>query len=48
MAKEMDWPECNGTGKVALVIDNLPGAIPTFQEDCPLCNGTGKVAAKAD
>lgn len=46
MANEMDCPECNGTGKVPLAIDNLPGALPPIQEDCPLCNGTGKVPAE--
>jgi hypothetical protein len=36
-------PECGGTGKVPLVLDNLPGPIPPLEIDCPICGGTGFV-----
>jgi ssDNA-binding Zn-finger/Zn-ribbon topoisomerase 1 len=36
-------PECGGTGKVTVPLDNLPGATPPFQIDCPKCGGTGLI-----
>jgi hypothetical protein len=36
-------PECGGTGKVPLHLDNLPGPSPPLQIDCPTCGGTGLV-----
>jgi hypothetical protein len=37
------FPECGGTGKVPLSLDNLPGPIPSLEIDCPKCRGTGFV-----
>ena len=34
-------PECGSTGKVPLVLDNMPGPTPPLQIDCPKCGGTG-------
>jgi hypothetical protein len=36
-------PECGGTGKVPLALDNLPGPIPPSEIGCPICGGTGFV-----
>jgi hypothetical protein len=34
-------PECGGSGKVPLRLDNLPGPAPPLEIDCPKCGGTG-------
>jgi hypothetical protein len=36
-------PECGGTGKVPLRLDNLPGPTPPLDIDCPKCGGTGQI-----
>jgi hypothetical protein len=41
--KLVPCPECGGTGKVPLHLDNLPGPSPPLQIDCPTCGGTGLV-----
>jgi DNA-directed RNA polymerase subunit RPC12/RpoP len=44
--KLVQCPECGGTGKVPLHLDNLPG--PSLEIDCPTCGGTGLVRAISD
>jgi DnaJ-class molecular chaperone len=41
--KLIPCPECGGTGKVPLPLDNLPGPTPPIEIDCPTCGGTGLV-----
>jgi DnaJ-class molecular chaperone len=40
-------PECGGTGKVPLRLDNLSGPTPPLEIDCPKCGGTGFIGTKA-
>jgi hypothetical protein len=41
--KLIPCPECGGTGKVQLRLDNLPGPAPPLEIDCPTCGGSALV-----
>jgi DnaJ-class molecular chaperone len=44
--KEIDCPNCNGTGQVSYMLPVMmglcPSIIPMYRE-CSECNGTGKI-----
>jgi hypothetical protein len=41
--KLIPCPECGGTGKVPLCLDNLPTPSRPLEIDCPACGGAGLV-----
>ena len=41
--KLIPCPECGGTGKVPLRLDNLPAPAAPLEIDCPTCGGIGLV-----
>jgi hypothetical protein len=43
--KMIPCPDCGGTGKAPLPLDNLPGPKPAelIEIECPTCGGTGEV-----
>jgi hypothetical protein len=41
--KLIPCPECGGTGKVPLRLDNLSAPAPPLEIDCPNCGGTSLV-----
>jgi endogenous inhibitor of DNA gyrase (YacG/DUF329 family) len=43
--KTIPCPDCGGTGKAPLPLDNLPGPTPPemIEIECPTCGGTGEL-----